>query len=420
MPTTKLTTKGSVNALPHPETGQVYYWDTVLRGFGVRVGTRDKTFIMQRDVNGKSRRITIGRYGDISLQLARQRAEGLGGQMTGGRIDPVEEQRKVTAAGMTLRDAWKLYEGHLDAKERSPTTKAGYLLLLETHCADWLDRPLAEITREAADTRHKRIGLQRGRYAANGTMRALRAIWRRARRQHPGLDEPPTVNVDFFKEKPRTAIIENLPAWWAGVQAIDNPIRRDLYIWLLFTGCRSGESTSLRWDQIDLKAGRVHFPVTKTEPFDLPLSTFLVDLLKRRRACERTIAVFGKGCPWVFPAHSKTGHIEEQRPTEKDLKLFPKPWIAHTLRHTWITISESKGLMPSTHSRLLTNHTVPKSGRDAHAGYIHPEFYDLKKSQEAMSKYLVAATQPKPKKSAKSKPKKSSCNVVPFAKEASR
>ena len=400
MPTTKLTTKRAVDALPYPAKGQLLYWDTDLRGFGVVVGVRNKSFVVQRDVKGRSRRITIGRYGEggISLHAARKQAEQLAGEMRGG-IDPVEEERKVTADGMTLREAWGLYEAHLATKERSPRTRDGYWKSLERYCKDWLDRPLVEITTNLTHSRHIKIGDKHGKYAANGTMRALRAIWRRAKRQHKELPESPTGNVDFYKEKPRDAVVkvEDLPSWWMAVKKIENPVRRDFFIWLLFTGCRRGESETLRWEQVDFKARSVHFPVTKTDSFDLPLSDFLVNLLKARRDCESTRAIFGDDNPWVFPAFGKTGHVTEPKLHEKEAKLFPYPWSPHTLRHSYISISENKISMPSTHSRLLTNHAVPKS-RDAHVGYIHPDLEDLRKSQTMMSKFLLGKIKPKAKK----------------------
>jgi len=393
---TKLTTKGAIDGLPHPAKGQALYWDTDLRGFGVVVGVRNKTFVVQRDVNGTSRRISLGRYGNISLHAARKRAETLAGEMRGG-TDPVVDKRKATADNMTLREAWALYEDHLTKKERSPVTRDGYWMLLKTHCADWLDRPLVEITRKAARERHTHIGTMRGKYAANGTMRALRAIWRRAGKEHEGLSAPPTINVDFYEEKPRTAVVNDLAAWWRGVQKIENPIRRDLFIFLLFTGCRSGEAKSLRWEQVDTTAGRVRFPVTKTDSFDLPLSPFLIDLFETRRACKATSAVFGTDNPWVFPGKSESGHAEDVKLIRSEKKLFAFQWTAHTLRHSWISISENKVALPPAHSRLLTNHAVPKSG-DAHKGYNHPDFKDLRKSQGIMSAFLKRATQPAPRR----------------------
>ena len=70
---------------------------------------------------------------------------------------------------------------------------------------------------------------------ANGTMRVLRLIWRRVRRQHHELPESPTANVDFYPETGRTNVIKDWPAWWSGIQQIANPVRRDFYIWLAFS-----------------------------------------------------------------------------------------------------------------------------------------------------------------------------------------
>ena len=397
MPSALLTTKKMLDKLPHPKEGQQLWWDTDLHGFGVRAGVRDKVFILQRDIRGKSRRVTIGRYGsnpgELTLQQARRKAERIAGEMAAGK-DPVEQREHKTGGGITLRQAWKLYEAHLDAKERSPRTKAGYWQHLQCYCSDWLDRPLVEITPELCHQRHVKISRQNGKYAANGWARALRAVWRRALRQHRGIGVEPTKNVDFNKEKPRETVIKDLPSWWQGVQAIENPIRRDLFIWLLFTGCRSGESKSLRVSQIDFKAGTVHFPKTKTGKFDLPLSDFLLDLLKARRSCEATRAVYGDS-PWVFPGESKTGHVVEVKLSAAERKQFAEWWTAHTLRHTWITASAFKVQIPELHSRLLVNHAIAKK-RDAHAGYLHADLDDLRQSQQRMSDYLLNAVTPKP------------------------
>ncbi|RWA85909.1 integrase family protein [Mesorhizobium sp.] len=394
MPKAKLTTKGAIDALPSPTKAQEHWWCTSLRGFGVVVGAKNKTFVVQRDVKGKSRRVAIGRYGDITLDQARKKAEQLMGQMRGG-IDPTGERRAAAANHMTLRDALEKYERYLVAKERSPRTGAGYRADLQRYCSDWLDRPMAEITRTDANARHHLIGGKHGKSAANATMRALRAIWRRMGKEYPALDVPPTVNVDFYPEHARTAVIPyvQLPDWWAGVHQIQNPIRRDLYIWFLFTGTRREESASLRWSQVDLGAGLVHFPRTKTDPFTLPLSDFLLALLHGRRSCESTLAQFGAACEFVFPAWTragKIGHVAEPKLNEKEVALFPCAWTPHTLRHTFVSIAENKVAIPATHGRLLVNHALPKSG-DAHAGYNHPDFDDLKRSQQMVTNALKAA-----------------------------
>ena len=43
-------------------------------------------------------------------------------------------------------------------------TRDDYWKSLQRYCADWLDRPLVEITTHAAHARHVQIGTQNGKY----------------------------------------------------------------------------------------------------------------------------------------------------------------------------------------------------------------------------------------------------------------
>ncbi|SFJ53176.1 integrase family protein [Bradyrhizobium sp. Gha] len=392
MPKATLTTKKAVDDLPHPEKGQVPYWDdSGLTGFGVVVGTREKTYVIERRIHGKSRRITLGRVGTITLQKARKDAEQLVGEIAGG-TDPVQRRRDQTAGGMTLRQAWELHQQAMKRKGNSQATFDDYQSKIDCHLSDWLDRPLVSITRAAARERHTKIGENSGTYMANGTMRVLRAIWRRARREHPELPEPPTVNVDFYAEKNRTTVITDWPAWWAGIQQIENPVRRDFYIWLAFTGCRAGETMRMEWDNVDLDARVVRYPITKTEALELPLSDFLVELLRKRNACPQTIELFGADCKWVFPSLlAKSGHLEEEKLIRSEPKLFKQRWSPHVLRHSWITAADQKVKISDAHQRALTNHKPKRTkNNDAHAGYIHPDLNDLRNSQQTMTDYLLA------------------------------
>jgi hypothetical protein len=387
------TTKGAVDAIPYSKKGQTVYYCTELTGFGVRAGAREKTFVLWRRVNGKPRLIKLGRVGEITLQKARQDAQQLIGEIVGG-TDPVARKRDQTAGGMTLRQAWDLYQEALKKLNRSQSTLADYQSKIDCHMSDWLDRPLVAITREVCSKRHTEIGKNNGTYMANGTMRVLRAIWRRTRRQHPELPEPPTMNVDFYPEQGRTAVITDWVAWWKGVQQIVSPVRRDFYIWLAFSGCRSGETMSMQPKNVDLKRGVVKYPITKTKAFEMPLSSFQIDLLRDRIA--ENAEEFGADCPWVFPSvTSESGHLEEEKLIASEPKLFAQHWSPHTLRHSFITVAEEKVKISDAHQRALTNHKPRRSKNgDAHAGYIHPDLDDLRASQQRMTDYLLAQIQP--------------------------
>ncbi|MEO0629886.1 MAG: Arm DNA-binding domain-containing protein [Planctomycetota bacterium] len=96
------------------------YWDTELPGFGIRVGRprldpdsgRElppvRTFIAQKDIDGRTRRVTVGRYGVYTVEAARKRAMALLVQMNEG-IDPTAARRAEKVASMTLAEAIDLH-----------------------------------------------------------------------------------------------------------------------------------------------------------------------------------------------------------------------------------------------------------------------------------------------------------------------
>ena len=393
MPKIKLTTQTDVDNIPASEAGkQIIWWSIQLDHFGVRVGARDKVYIVGVRVNRKWKLVSLGRAGDITVQKAIRDAKIMLGQMTAGH-DPIARERAVTAGGMTLRKAWELYQEAMKKLERSPITLKDYQTKIDAHLADWLDRPLVSITRDICNKRHTRIGEQAGPFMANGTMRTLRAIWRRARRQYPDLPEAPTAAIDFYPEAGRTDVIGDWPAWWNGIQQIASPVRRDFYIWLAFSGCRSGETMIMETEHVDLATGIVKFPVTKTDALELPLSDFMVELLRNRIADNAE--QFGPDCRWIFPsANSASGHLAEAKLIKSEAGLFTEEWSPHTLRHSWITNANEKVGISDAHQRALTNHKRKRG--DAHAGYIHLHMDDLRVSQQRMTDYLRALVEPNP------------------------
>lgn len=63
---------------------------------------------------------------------------------------------------------------------------------------------------------------------------------------------------------------------------------------------------ALRWDNVDLKARTLHLPKTKNgDPLNLPLSTFLAELLAERFASA-------DASPYVFPGPGKAAPLAGQ------------------------------------------------------------------------------------------------------------
>ena len=238
---------------------------------------------------------------------------------------------------------------------------------------------------------------------ANATMRVLRLIWRRARRQHHELPEVADRECRFLSLRPGAPTSSRIGRrGGTGSKQIANPVRRDFYIWLALSGCRAGETMSMAVKNIDLKHGIAKYPITKTEAFEMPISDYMIELLRNR------IAENGADCKWVFPSPSSaTGHLAEEKLSKAEAKLFKQHWSPHTLRHSWITTADQKVKISDSHQRALTNHKPKRTKNgDAHAGYIHPDLDDLRHSQQAMTDYLLAQI--------KLKPRPTADNVVPL------
>jgi hypothetical protein len=94
-------TKTMIERARTPERGQALAWCSEDHGFGVRINaTGSRTFIAQGRINGKVRRLSIGRYGIFAVDQARLHArEILRGMRLG--IDPVEEAARTRARGVT-------------------------------------------------------------------------------------------------------------------------------------------------------------------------------------------------------------------------------------------------------------------------------------------------------------------------------
>lgn len=383
---------------------QLLLYDATQPGFGVVVGASKKSFFVERTVNGRRVRKTFARFGEMTVDDARSHAVTLLGKMAKGH-DLVKEARAARAKGVTLQQAWELYQSTCETKDRSPTTVKGYESIINTYLKDWLNKPLAEITRADVRKKHQKIAddVARGRYAtvtthkgnkykkhrtpehgkytANATLRLFRAIYNRAWREYEELPPNPCVNVDWFKESRRKTVIpsDKLHLWHAGVTAMDNPVRRDALLLLLFTGLRRTTAVEIRREHINLTDKTLLIPNPKggaQRAFTIPLSDFLVDLIERRLAEND---VLFPNSSWLFPAQTNGGHLIELK------ARTPVPFTPHDLRRTFITTAESLSISPYA-IKLLVNHALP--GGDVTAGYVQHETERLREPMQQITDRL--------------------------------
>ncbi len=374
-------TKRAVDALPYTERGQKLYRDSTLRGFGVRVGASSKVYIVEGQVNRRTRRVTLGRADVLSVDEARRHALAALSQMASG-VDPNLEKRRVAQEAVTLAQA---FDRFFDARSAlAASSKDAYQRSRDLYLRDWKRSPITAITRQMVLKRHQRIAKEHGQVTANNAMRHLRSVYNVTAAT---FDEFPTNPVSiltqaraWFPEKRRKGAVpaHELPVWWQAVMA-EPPYSRDFLLLALFTGMRRNEIASLRWDYIDLEGRALHIPKTKNgDPLDLPLAGFIVEILIARQKDTR-------GSPWVFPGSGRTGHIVETKKfTARVTQRSGVEFTLHDLRRTFVTIAESLDVPYFALKRLL-NHRL--SG-DVTAGYIVSQPERLRGPVEAVAERI--------------------------------
>ncbi len=173
MPNLRLT-KSAVEAVPYPVNGQVLYRDTILPGFGLRVGARSKVFFAEGQVNRRTKRVTIGRADVFPPDTARKKALALLGDMAEG-INPNEVKRKAMVEQITLA---KAFDDFFEARPHLvPLTVQNYSRTAKLYLKSWRKKPVSEITRQMVLKKHQDISMENGKTTANNVMRHFRSVY---------------------------------------------------------------------------------------------------------------------------------------------------------------------------------------------------------------------------------------------------
>jgi integrase len=360
MPKSNLTEREIARmAAPDPSGRQVLHWDSDLKGFAVLCSgtTNAKTFIIQRDVNGKSRRMTVAAVNETTLDGAKKIAADMLLDLRHG-IDPKNKDGAATL--QTTLDKYIVTRRNL-----SPASIRVYRQI-EKYLEPWLELQLRKINADMIESRHQSLADEVGKFTANGVMRTFRALWNFYAERVPDLPPNPVriLKQQWFAEPRRKRMIaaDKMADFYRAVCALDNHITRDLLLLLTFTGLRKGEASSLRWDNIDLQQRTMTLSAAATKGkrvMVFPLSDIVHDMLVARRALGNA--------KFVFPGSGKHGHISDlQGPLRIIAKQTGIVFSPHDLRRGFSTAANSVGVSMTTLKALL-NHAP---GSDVTEGYI--------------------------------------------------
>lgn len=360
-------TKKVIDELPFPD-GQQLIWDDELKNFGLRISRNKKTYIVQGRVHGKTRRVSLGEHGVITLQDARKKAKQTLSSMLSG-LDPVEEKKRDNAHALTLRDIANVYLA--DRRELKESSRNDINKHLKTSFSTWADRPAIGITRDKVGKRFAEL-TDRSPAQANQAFRILRALFNFARGKYQVNDKPIFTENPVYvlsdtkvwnKVKARSGKIpvKKIGAAWNVLMSLreaqDKPtISRtlsDAVSFLLLTGCRWSEMAELTWDRVNLEDLSWFIPDPKNRnPVTFPLSEMAGKILEDR---PRT----GK---YVFPSRvikdDEEQHIVDARGIfEKLSESCGVRVTAHDLRRTFRAIAGECGI-ELWKTKLLMNHKL--------------------------------------------------------------
>jgi len=292
-------TKRTIDSLTYAATGgqRQVRWDDELSGFGVRVYPNGKkAFVLSYRIAGRKRLMTVGGYGQYTVDEARKLARKHLVAVDGG-LDPLETRQR-DAKGETVKDLCAAYiERH--AKLNKRTWQEDQRRIDRLIVPAWGSRKAKAITGMDAAALHSKIG-KAAPYEANRVLALLSKMFELASRWGfvPRDFPNPAHGIDRFKEHKRDRWVnpEELPRLAQAIESEPNIyVRMALWLYLL-TGVRKGELLSAKWTDIDwqrqelrlseTKAGRVHY---------VPLSTPAMAILRDLPRLESN--------PYILPGH---------------------------------------------------------------------------------------------------------------------
>ncbi|MEC3909747.1 site-specific integrase [Sphingobium sp. CR2-8] len=381
--------KRTVDALIPPKMGQVFIWDTEIKGFGIRVGpTGTKTFVIQyMNKEARIRRIKLGRFGVLTVDQARDLAKVKLGEVAKGE-DPAEEARRARKE-MTVTELcdWYLTEaraGRILGRKNRPIKESSLAMdesRIKTHIKPLLGKriarhlTIADVEEMQDDvknhkTQKSRSGGRGGKATGGPGVAArclgtIQAILGHAK--HKGLlAEHPTKGAKKLagnKKTRRLSVVEIETLGKAMVYAEQqgvSPTGIAVIKLLLLTGYRREEGQAMQRAWVNPMGGFVAFPDTKTGE---QIRAIGPEAIKVIVAQTQIVA-----STYVFPATTGDGPFTAVSACLQRVCGYAgiSGVTPHTLRHTFASIAAELGFSELT-IRAMLGHASQNVTQD----YIH-------------------------------------------------
>jgi len=314
-------TKKFLNEITLPIDGQYdTYHDDKIKGLSLRVSSKGKmSFFSRSRVEGEPVIVNYGAYPNITIDQARAKAHESLNLISLG-INPNKQSAEDEVRQITLNQVLDDYITSRGTNLKANTTK-NYRSTFNGYLKDWGKKEMLSISRDMVEKRHRKITKQ-SPTRANSVMRLLRALFNYGMGEYedangePIIFHNPTQRLSHIKawnrEKRKKTIIKSydLKVWWSAVHELPthelnakkpnhSETARDYFIFVLLTGLRRREASTLKWTDIDFRDNTLNIEDTKNhESHSLPLTDYLVDLLRQRQANTDSLFVFEGNDKW--------------------------------------------------------------------------------------------------------------------------
>jgi len=364
-----------------PEKGQVEIWDSKLPGFGLRVSPKGtRSFVLMYRINGRARRMTIGRYPTLSLSTARQSALQALATVSQGKDPAAERAKKARAASPHHFEIFVDEFIEKYAKPRNKDWRETQRLLKREFASVWRGRDIRKIEKSDVLVVLDRIIKRGSPGAANHAYFAIRklfnwAVERDILKYTPcqGLRAPAKSN-----SRDRYLLDQELKAVWQASETLGYPFGT-ISLFLILTGQRLGEVAKMEWDDFDEEFWIIPAERNKSgRPHSVPLTKTAKKLLQSvPRLHERLL----------FPANKKDtqNHVSGFSKPKKRLDELSgvSDWRQHDIRRTVATGMARLKVEPHIVEKVL-NHST---GTFAGVAGVYNRFGYLPEMREALEKW---------------------------------